>query len=119
MENLNDQLMNKLRVLTKRYQEREQEFDVKYKNIVTNFEEFKLQAKKARENLSEDNEVLKAGILQKDEQIKLFKTENECLKSRISELEAYINELVYENEEKVEQLQKEKKCQVRILKNEI
>lgn len=39
--------------------------------------------------------MLKAGVLQKDEEIKLLKTENECLKSRINELEAYINELVY------------------------
>lgn len=63
--------------------------------------------------------MLKAGILQKDENIKLLKTENECLKSRVSELEDYINEMMMESEEKVEQLQKEKKCQVRILKNEL
>jgi LPS O-antigen subunit length determinant protein (WzzB/FepE family) len=37
MEGLNDQLMNKLRSLTKRYQEREEEFDFKYSTIVHNF----------------------------------------------------------------------------------
>ena len=49
----------------------------------------------------------------------MLKTENECLKERIVEFEAYINELTYDCEEKVEHVQKEKKCQIRILKNEI
>lgn len=40
--------MSKLRSVTKRYQEREEEFDQKYKNIAHNFEEFKIDAKKAR-----------------------------------------------------------------------
>lgn len=53
MENLNDQLMNKLKSLTKRYQEREEEFDFRYNTVVHNFEEFRLEAKKAKESQSE------------------------------------------------------------------
>lgn len=49
----------------------------------------------------------------------MLRTENNCLKSRILELEQAVNETLYEHEEKYEQVQKEKKCQVRILKNEI
>lgn len=35
--------------------------------------------------------------MQKDEDIKLLQTENQCLKDRVCELEAYFNELLYEN----------------------
>lgn len=35
--------------------------------------------------------------MQKDEDIKLLQTENQCLKDRVCELEAYVNELLYEN----------------------
>jgi hypothetical protein len=57
--------------------------------------------------------------MQKDEDIKLLQTENQCLKDRVCELEAYANELIYENEAKIDESQKEKKVQVKLLRNEI
>jgi hypothetical protein len=57
--------------------------------------------------------------MQKDEDIKLLQTENQCLKDRVCELEAYVNELLYENEVKIDESQKEKKVQVKLLRNEI
>jgi len=57
--------------------------------------------------------------MQKDEDIKLLQTENQCLKYRVCELEAYVNELLYENEVKIDESQKEKKVQVKLLRNEI
>lgn len=38
-----------------------------------------------------EEELLKGALLQKDEDIKLLQTENQCLKDRICELEAYVN----------------------------
>ena len=60
---------------------------------------------------------MRSNLLHKEEENKLIKTENQCLKTRISELEQGVNELIYEHEEKLEQVQKERKCQSRILKN--
>jgi hypothetical protein len=57
--------------------------------------------------------------MQKDEDIKLLQTESQCLKDRVCELEAYVNELLYENEVKIDESQKEKKVQVKLLRNEI
>lgn len=74
MEHLNDQLMSKLRSVSNRYQEREEEFDSKYKLLAHSFEEFKLEAKKNREQLMGEQEVLKTGLLQKQEEVKLLKT---------------------------------------------
>jgi len=51
---LNDQLMSKLRSVTKKFHEREEEFEDKYKNLAHSFEEFKLEAKKMRENQLEE-----------------------------------------------------------------
>ena len=63
--------------------------------------------------------MLKTSIFQREEEIKLLKTENTCLKTRIAEMEVATTEVIYEHEEKLEQFQKEKKCQLRVLKSEI
>lgn len=119
MEVFNDQIMGKLRSMTKKYQEREEEFADKYKDLLNKFEEFKLEAKKEKEQHAAQEGSLSTTLLQREEELRLLRTENECLKERIVEFEAYINELTYDCEEKVEHVQKEKKCQLRILKNEI
>jgi len=87
--------------------------------IAARWEEFKLEAKKEKEQHAAQEGSLSTTLLQREEELRLLRTENECLKERIVEFEAYINELTYDCEEKVEHVQKEKKCQLRILKNEI
>lgn len=51
----------------------------------TKLEECKVQGKKEREEHLQEEELLKTALLQKDEEIRLLKTENECLKERINE----------------------------------
>jgi predicted nucleic acid-binding Zn-ribbon protein len=96
MEAFNDQLMAKLRSMTKKYQEREEEFADKYKDLANRFEEFKMEAKKEKEQHLVEEGMLSSTLLQREEELRLLKTENECLKERINELEAYMNELTYD-----------------------
>lgn len=84
MEHLNDELMSKLRSFNKKYLEREEEFADKFRDVNIKLEECKVQGKKEREEHLQEEEILKAALLQKDEEIRLLKTENECLKERIN-----------------------------------
>jgi hypothetical protein len=63
MEALNDQLMNKLRSLTKRYQEREEEFDEKCRALAHAFEESKAEVRRQREQQLEESEALKGALM--------------------------------------------------------
>lgn len=84
MEYLNDELLGKMRSLTKRYQEREEEFEHKYNVLTRGLEEAKAEAKRSKDSLTADNEMLRMSVLQKDQEIKLLKSESQCLKSRIA-----------------------------------
>lgn len=55
IEYLNEQLLQKLKVVTTRYQEREDEMEGKYKKLVHNFEEFRAEAKRSKEIQFEEN----------------------------------------------------------------
>lgn len=119
VEQLNDDLMSKLRSLNKKYQEREEDFASKQRDLLVRHEDLKTQLRKEKEEHTQELELLRTTLLQKEEEIRLLKTENECLKERIHECEAYMTEATYDHEEKLEQLHKERKLQVRALKGEI
>lgn len=73
---LNEDLMGKLRALNKKYQEREDDLTGKQYEMMARMEELKAQSKKQKDEHVQEQELLRAALLQKDEQIRLLKTEN-------------------------------------------
>jgi hypothetical protein len=68
--------MGKLRALNKKYQEREEDSAEKQRDLLARLEDLKLQARRQKEEQTQEQEVLRVALLQKDEQIRLLQTEN-------------------------------------------
>lgn len=68
--------MGKLRALNKKYQEREDDSAGKQHELIARMEELKAQTRKQKDEYCQEQELLRAALLQKDEQIRLLQTEN-------------------------------------------
>lgn len=118
-EGVNEELRDKLRMLSARCIEKDEENKYSYDSLLKKYEELKVEAQREQQIQRQKLEQLNVVLMQKEEENSLLKTENNCLRERIFELESQINQMTLQHEEVITTFGQERTTQVRALRREI